>query len=199
MKTKINLLGDYESGLVSNGARKNGMIITVSGISGSGKSTVVGILMKAFPEMDLVYSGGIFRENAKKAGKTLEEYSATRDEEDDIELDKEVLKRGMKGGTIIDSRLGAWALGDWADFRIFVTCPFGTRVDRVAKRENISAAQARNRVESRDSSDSLRYMRLYGIDINDLSVYDFIIDNSGSLKELESGVKRIIREIKNKG
>ncbi len=195
-KTRIKLLESYETELVSKGAKKKGLIITVSGLSGSGKSSVVQILMRAFPRLKLVYSGGIFRENAEKSGITLEEYCAKRDEEDDIDTDKEVLKRSINGNVIVDCRIGAWSLGSWADFRIFVTCPFGTRVDRMSKREGIKAAQARNMLEARDSSDSRRYRELYGIEVNDLGVYDIIIDNSGSLEELESGVGKVAREIR---
>lgn len=194
-KTKIRLLEAYEKELVAKGAKKKGLIITVSGFSGSGKSSVVKMLMEAFPKLKLVYSGGIFRENAKKAGMTLEEYTKNRDEQDDIDTDKEVLKRSVNGNVIVDCRIGAWALGEWADFRIFVTCPLGTRIDRVAKREGIKASQARNMLESRDSSDSRRYMELYGIDVNGLGIYDIIIDNGGTMEELKRGVKKLAGEI----
>ncbi len=195
-KTKIKLLESYEKELVSNGARKKGLVLTVSGLSGSGKSSVVKMLMDAFPKLKLVYSGGIFRENAKKAGMTLEKYCATRDEQDDIEVDKEVLRQSMAGNAIVDTRLAAWTLGDWADFKIFVACPLGTRIDRVAKREGIKAAQARNMLEARDSSDSRRYLELYGIDVTNLGIYDIIIDNSGSFEELRKGVKKVTEEIR---
>ena len=195
MHTKIKLLESYEKELVSGGAKKKGPIVTVSGLSGSGKSSVVEMLMKAMPQMKLVYSGGIFREMAKKAGMSVEEFSARRDEEDDVFLDKETLKRSIEGNAVVDCRIGAWSIGGWADFRIFVTCPLGTRIDRVAKREKLSSASARNKVESRDASDSRRYRELYGIDVNDLGVYDIIIDNGGTMDELRKGVKKVAEEI----
>ncbi len=195
-KTKIRLLEGYEKGLVSKGAKKEGLIITVSGFSGSGKSSVVKLLMEAFPQLKLVYAGGIFRENAEKAGMTLEEYCKTRKEQDDIDTDKELLKRSMAGNAIADSRIAAWTLGDWADLKIFVACPLGTRVDRIAKRDDIRPAQARNMLKTRDSSDARRYLELYGIDVDDLGIYDIIIDNSGSFEDLQRGVKRVIDEIR---
>ena len=196
-KTRVKLLEQQEKDLVSSGAEKKGLIITVSGISGSGKSTVVQLLQKAFPELKLVHAGGIFRENAKRLGMTLEEYSAKRDEEDDLQIDQETLKRSIPGNVIADGRVSAWVMGDWADLKIFVTCPLGTRIERVAKRENISIPSARNKVESRDSTDSRRYLVLYRIDVNDLGIYDIIIDNSGNMAELEKGVKKIVEKIKN--
>ncbi|MBM3304264.1 MAG: hypothetical protein FJY76_04135, partial [Candidatus Aenigmarchaeota archaeon] len=131
-KTMIKLLEGYEKELVSSGLKKKGLVITVSGLSGSGKSSVVKMLMGAFPKLKLVYSGGIFRENAKKAGVTLEEYCRTRSEQDDIDTDKETMRRGIEGNVIVDCRIGAWSLGGWADARIFVACPFETRAKRVA-------------------------------------------------------------------
>lgn len=194
-KTKIKLLEPYEKELISKGARKKGLIITVCGFSGSGKSSVVKMLMEAFPKLKLVYSGGIFRENAKREGMTLEEYCKTRSEKDDIDADKEVLRRSLGGNAIVDSRLAGWCLGGWADARIFVTCPMELRTERIAKREDISVKEAKARILKRDNSDAKRYKGLYGIDVNDLSIYDFIIDNSGSLEELEKGVKKVAGEI----
>lgn len=195
-KTKIKLLEPYEKELISKGARKKGLIITVCGFSGSGKSSVVEFVQQAFPKLKLVYSGGIFRENAKKAGMTLEEYCKTRGEKDDIDTDKEVLRRSLRGNAIVDSRLAGWCLGDWADFKIFVTCPMELRIERIVKREGISVKEAKARILKRDNSDAKRYRELYGIDVNDLGIYDIIIDNSGSLKELERGVKKVVEEIR---
>ena len=194
-KTKIKLLEGHEKELVAKGAKKKGLIITVSGFSGSGKSSVVKMLMDAFPQLKLVYSGGIFRENAEKAGMTLEKYCATREEQDDIDTDKELFRMSIAGNAIADSRIAAWTLGNWADFRIFVVGPFGARVDRVAKREGIKTSQARNMLEARDSSDSRRYRELYGIDVNDLDIYDIIIDNGGTMEELKRGVKMVAEGI----
>jgi len=195
-KTKIKVLEGYEKELVSSGLKKKGLVITVSGLSGSGKSSVVKMLMGAFPKLKLVYAGDIFRENARKAGMSLEEYCRTRNEQDDMETDKETLRRAITGNAVIDARLAGWVMGDWADARIFVACPFETRAKRVAKRENIPLAAARKRLKDRDIPDEKRYRELYGIDISDMGIYDYVIDNSGSFEELECRVRKVAEEIR---
>ena len=68
------------------------VIITISGTSGSGKSTV-GQLLKEKLKMNYIYSGQIFRETAKKYKMTLEEFGrfCENNEKIDRELDKEQL------------------------------------------------------------------------------------------------------------
>ncbi|MBM3304288.1 MAG: hypothetical protein FJY76_04255, partial [Candidatus Aenigmarchaeota archaeon] len=108
----------------------------------------------------------------------------------------EVMRRGIEGNVIVDCRIGAWSLGGWADARIFVACPFETRAKRVAKRENIPLAAARKRLKDRDIPDEKRYRELYGIDISDMGIYDYVIDNSGSFEELECRVRKVAEEIR---
>ncbi len=84
------------------------MIITISGIAGSGKSTVAKLLAKKLNYKH--YSIGDFmRELAKERGTTLLELSkeAEKDKSIDKELDKKQTELGKtKDNFVIDSRLG---------------------------------------------------------------------------------------------
>ena len=66
MRTYIKFLEPYEKEL-SKKIRKKGLTITVSGVSGSGKSTVAKTIVKEFG-LRHVHSGKIFREEAEKRG-----------------------------------------------------------------------------------------------------------------------------------
>ena len=91
------------------------MIITISGIAGSGKSTVAKLLAKKLNYKH--YSIGDFmRQIAKERKLTLLELSkqAEKDNSIDKELDKKQIELGKtKDNFVIDSRLG------------FHFCPFG--------------------------------------------------------------------------
>ena len=77
------------------------VIITISGTSGSGKSTV-GQLLKEKLKMNYIYSGQIFRETAKKYKMSLEEFGkyCENNENIDKELDEKQLNILKKGYTL---------------------------------------------------------------------------------------------------
>jgi len=194
--TMLKKLEKFESGLMKKGVCKEGPITTVSGLAGSGKSSVVKMLKEAFPGFKVVHSGQIFRENAERKGISLEEYCETRTNEDDISTDKETMGQALEGNAIVDSRIAGWVLGGWADIRVFVGCPLEERARRVAKREGIGYDEALERLERRDKADAARYKKLYGIDINDMKIYHMVIDNSGPIEELRQKAKDIAGDVK---
>jgi cytidylate kinase len=52
------------------------------------------------------------------------------------------------------------------------------RADRVAQREGKSREQALQEMLAREASERKRYQEIYGIDLDDLSPYDLILDSS---------------------
>ncbi len=179
MGTYIEKLKEFEKQLE---IKKEGITITVSGLSGSGKSTVAKAISKAF-NLELKSMGDIFREFAKEKGITIEEFSKTRNEDTDILLDKKTIELAKQGKIILVGRLTGWVAGDNADIKLWVDCEEDVRIKRVAKRENISEEEAKIRIEERDNADAQRYKELYGIDINDKSIYDILFDNTTATYE----------------
>jgi cytidylate kinase len=174
-KTYIKFLKPYEKELAKN-IKKKGLTITVSGISGAGKTDGARALAKAF-NLKYIFAGQIFRQIAKKRKIPLEQLSAIREPEIDHETDRRNLEFAMKGNAVLDGRLTGWVAGDWADVKIFYECPLGVRAKRVAKRDNISVEETRKRLEKRDKEDHEKYRKLYGIDSYDKSIYDIVINN----------------------
>ncbi|HKZ45523.1 MAG TPA: cytidylate kinase family protein [archaeon] len=180
-KTYIKFLEPFENELVDK-IKKKGLTITVSGSSGSGKSTGAKALAKAF-NLEYVFAGDIQRKIAKEKGIPLEEQVRLRGKDVDYEMDKRNLEFAMKGDVVIDARLSGWCAGDWADVKIFYDCPLEVRASRAALRDNVPLEESVKNIEKRDEEDNKKYNELYGIDAFDKSIYDFVIDNKNLTKE----------------
>jgi len=169
------------------------MIITISGLPGSGTSTVSAILSRRIG-VRVVSAGDIFRKMAKDRGLTLEEFgaSALDNEEIDREIDRFQKKiatdaRIKATDVILEGRLSAWMAEP--DLAVFVTAPLDVRAARVAHREGTLLSDAAIGIRGRELCEAARYEKYYGIDVDDPTVYDLVI-NSG--KWDQHGVARIV-------
>jgi len=168
------------------------MILTISGLPGSGTSTVARIISERLG-IDLVSAGEIFRTMAKERGLTLEEFGelAKSDAEIDKEIDqrqKEIARdaRGAGRDVIIEGRISAWMANP--DLAVFVTAPDKVRAERVAHREGISVADAAAGIKEREACEAERYRKYYDVDVDWMGIYDLVI-NSG--KWDQGGVSKI--------
>lgn len=194
MKTYLKLLEPLEKELQKK-IKKGGVTITVSGSSGSGKSTGAKAIATAL-NLTYVSAGEIQRSIAKERGTSLEEQVKLRGPEVDYEMDKRNLEFAMKGNVVIDARLSGWCAGNWADVKIFYDCPVETRAKRIAKRDGVGIEKALKNVKQRDEEDNKKYKTLYGIDAFDKSIYDVIIDNNKLSEEEAKAVPvNLVKEI----
>lgn len=186
---------DRLKGEVEPDERTEEPVITVSGFSGSGKSTFAKIIAE---ETGLEHrrAGQVFRKLAKERGMTIDEFSKKREDEVDLMLDRKFLKLAMEGGYVLDARLSGWVAGDYADVRVFLKIDPEVATRRIQKRENISYKEAYKRTQVRDKADKKKYRELYDLDFKDLSVFDFVINNSllslKQLKEMAELVSEVI-------
>lgn len=191
--TYIKFLEPFEKELTEK-IKKEGLTVTVSGSSGSGKSTGAKAIARAF-RLKYVFAGQIQRKIAKERGITLEEQVELRGREIDYEMDKRNLEFAMRGKVVIDARLSGWCAGGWADVKIFYDCPLEVRAGRTAGRDKISLKESMSNVKKRDEEDNKKYKMLYGIDLFDKSIYDFVIDNQKlTKKEAEEIPVKLIKE-----
>lgn len=154
-------------------------VITVSGLHGTGKSSVAGRIAKEFG-LRIVSAGSLFRSLAKERGLTLEQFSRVAEHDSKIDriLDDGLKEEAEKGGVVLDGQLSAWMAGEKADFRILLTAPLDIRLQRIADRDAISFEQAKHQTSVREKSERARYRRLYGINIEDQSVYDLVLNTA---------------------
>ncbi|MFB6221053.1 MAG: (d)CMP kinase [Halolamina sp.] len=156
------------------------MLLTVSGPPGSGKSTNAELLADRF-DLDYISGGDIFRDLAEERGYTPVEFNELAEEE--AQIDKDLDRRlrtvaATREDVLLESRLAGWLAAEHADLRFWLDAPLDVRAERVAAREDKTVAEARAVTERRERSEAKRYEELYGIDIDDLGIYDVAINTA---------------------
>lgn len=154
--------------------------ITISGNPGSGKSTVAKLLEKKLG-LRYVYSGMIFRELAKKYKMSLEEFGKYCEENSEIdkELDTRQLEILQNGDVILEGRLAGWLAyrDNMSAFKVAVVADLETRAKRIVQREKGDIEKRKKEILEREKSEVLRYKKYYKIDLEDISIYDIVIDS----------------------
>jgi cytidylate kinase len=155
------------------------MLITISGLPGSGKTTVAR-LVAAELGLEHVYAGNVFRRQAEEAGLSLQEYlrRAEVDPTIDRQLDDRMRERARAGGAVLEGRLAAFvaeAAGVPA-LKVFLDASEAVRAARITTREGGATAERLNEIQARETSDRQRYRDLYGVDYHDRSRYDVVVD-----------------------
>lgn len=156
------------------------MRLTISGPPGSGKTTVCGKLSSLL-SLKAITFGKIFREIAVERNMTLSELgeAAEKDRSIDEMIDSRILGTARENDNIIlESRLSAYMLTNNGipAFRIYIDASPDVRVARIGKRDHETIEQAMAETAERERSEAKRYMMYYGIDLNDKSVYDLIVN-----------------------
>ena len=177
------------------------MIIAISGLHGTGKSTISKQIAK---ELKLGYysTGNAFRDLAEKMNMTLEEFSEYVEKNPDIDnqLDTTIINVAEKGNIVVESQLSGYLLDEIADFKILLICPVEIRVKRMAERDGTNFDEKLKETQFRENSELERFKILYNIDLNDEKraneVFNFII-NTQSLT-IEEVVEEILSRIKSK-
>jgi cytidylate kinase len=175
-------------------ALKQRLLITISGPAGSGKSHCAKALSDAFG-LPSHSAGSIFRRVAAERDVTIEELTkmAQKDDAIDQEIDRRTEELAKTGGVILEGRLVAFfSPHSTKKLSFFLTAPIDDRVKRIAEREGITFREARLRTIARENGERRRYKKIYGLDITDLSRYDFVVNTSlwgkESIVELLKGI-----------
>ncbi len=155
-------------------------VIAISGQAASGKTTVARELANRL-NYRFVSIGELFRRIAVERGVSLLELHriAETDFSIDRAVDEEAVREARRGGNVvIEGHLAAWILKDVADVRIYLKADIRARSQRLSARDGKSIEEALNEIRAREESNRKRYLAIYGIDINDTSIFDLIIDTT---------------------
>ena len=155
--------------------------LTVSGKPGSGTSTLVELLSE-YRGWDSVNGGEIFRKEAQRRNLSVEDFSRLCKE--DFEVDRSLddtlkeLISSVSGPSIVESRLSGWwaHLAEIDCLRIWVEVSDEERARRIQSREGGDYEDVLKLSQRRNYDDMERYQELYGIDLDDMSPYNMIID-----------------------
>jgi len=169
------------------------MVIALSGFHGSGK-TSLGIEIAKKYSLRHVSSGMVFRSIAREMGVSLNELSlmAEKSPEIDYKIDERLRRIAKKGGIVADALLSGWVLKDIAHIKIWLKAPLEVRIKRIASREERPYEEVYKETIIREGSEIKRFKKYYNIDLNDLSIYDFVISTYPYTFE---SVKRILFQI----
>jgi len=176
------------------------MIITISGSIGSGKTTAANEISKL--GFKHISAGEIMRKMAYENKKDLIEFSKcaekdfTIDQKIDEEQKRMVEYETSRGANcVVEGRISAYFIK--SDLKMWFYAPLEVRAKRVSERENISLSESIERIMTREHSERIRYSKIYGIDLNDLNIYDFVLNTSkwdvhGLLKIVVDAVKLVL-------
>ncbi len=185
------------------------MIITISGVPGSGKTSVGKIIAEklGYP----FYSVGALRGRmAMEKGMTLDEFNALgeTDSSTDTMADDYQKKLGSKEDNfVIEGRLSWYFMPK--SFKIFLDCApaeaakriLASKSERPDEKVSSDLAEVQKTLEARQASDVRRYQKIYGIDYLDKGHYDLVLDTTplGSAKETADRVFAYLEPIPRKG
>ncbi|MBV8586999.1 MAG: cytidylate kinase family protein [Verrucomicrobia bacterium] len=150
--------------------------IAVSSLSGCGNTTATHNVGET---LDLQVVNYTFRDLATDLELTFEDIQAQAEQSRvfDYLTDLKLIRASLQPKVIVGSRLAAWLVD--ADLRVWLQASLETRAKRIFRREPDrypSYEAVLYRTLQRDEQNRKRYLQLYGIDINDRSDFDIIIN-----------------------
>jgi len=154
---------------------KKDIKIAISGRSGCGNTT---ISKTTADSLGLRFINFTFRSLAQERGIDLKEILALAAQDDswDREIDSRQVALALEGGgCVLGSRLAIWMLKQ-ADLKVYLYASPEVRARRIVNREGGTLEEVAAFTAERDRQDHGRYLRIYGIDTDDYSFSDLVIN-----------------------
>lgn len=176
------------------------MIITISGMPGSGKTTVGKIIAEKLG-LNFFSVGELRGKIALEKGLTLDELNrlGETDKTTDTMVDDYQKKLGEENDNfVIEGRLSWYFIPN--SYKIFLDCNSKTAADRLIKSRDQrpdeklpdDPEKVKDMIEARVQSDLKRYQLFYQIDYTDPGHYDLVIDTA-ELKNANQTVDLILK------
>ncbi|MBP3631162.1 MAG: AAA family ATPase [Clostridia bacterium] len=190
------------------------MILTITGAPCSGKSTVARMLELKYG-FDRMSTGKIVRDMAKERGLDIVQMQEVLNA--DPTIDQKIEERQKQIGIeraddklIMEARLAWYAVPH--SFKVYVTIPEDEMAKRFladSERENnndkpvSSVEEAREVLAYRKTQEIERYKKIYGVDLSDMSNFDFVAENYNktpeqTADEIYEAYKKYVKKNKHK-
>ena len=168
-------------------APKKEIVVCISGMAGTGKSTLAKKLAKKYRLR--YYSGGDALKalaaeegcDSSKRGwwESPEGLSFLKKRENNLEFDKSVddklLEYAQQGRVLLDSWTMPWLLK--TGFKIWLVASVQKRAERIAKRNRISIKEATQMLEEKEARTKTIYKKLYGFTLGeDFEPFNLVLD-----------------------
>jgi predicted cytidylate kinase len=178
------------------------MIIAISGLPGSGKTSVGRMLAKELGYR--FYSMGDLRGRmATERNLTIDQLNdlAKKEAWTDRDVDEYQRRMGLEEDNFV---MEGWLSGHFIPhaFKVFLTVEPATGADRIFRDQRpdepkqVSPSAVRRMLDRRVRDSDARYRRLYGFDYRDRRHYDLVIDTTDLTKQQVA--KRILEGIKSR-
>ena len=152
------------------------MIVTLGGLPGSGKTSVARELASRYG-FTIISAGEQFRKLAQERCMTLPEFGELAERDSSIDLAIDARQKELAAThkmALVEGRLAGRTID--ADLKVWLKASLEVRAQRIAAREEIPVHRAREETVTREACEAARYKAIYGIDPNDMSCYNLIID-----------------------
>ena len=155
--------------------------LTVSGKPGSGTSTLVERIAQE-RGWKSVNGGDVFRSEASRRELSVEDFSRLCKEDLDVDRSLDTMLRELliseNGPEILESRLVGWLAHSLEIdcLRVWISVSDEERARRIMEREGLDYDTALSASRQRNQDDMLRYRTLYGIDLDDMTPYNMIVE-----------------------
>jgi cytidylate kinase len=184
------------------------MIITISGVPGSGKTTAGKIVAQKL-DMRFYSIGGLRAKMAEERGLTIDELNAIGEKDHTTDTDVDAYQKNLgetEDHIMIEGRL-SWHFIPHS-FKIFLSCDPDEAARRIflARKEGgrrdepdyADAVEARRQLDERMASDARRYQAIYGVNYQDESHYDLVVDTT-NLDGPGATAQRILEALRERG
>lgn len=146
--------------------------LCISGFTASGKTTVANLVSA---KLGIVHIHKSYKEYVKSELQ-IAKFTDNASEEFVKKFDNDIKKQAASAGScVLSTWLAPWFVED-ATLRIWLHADIRVRAARWAKEYHIDSADAEKLVFEKDQSEILSIKRIYGIDINNRSIFDMIIN-----------------------
>jgi predicted cytidylate kinase len=168
------------------------VVITISGRTGAGNTTVAKLLAKKLKLRYVNAFSLFYKKKIKEKEEDLLTVLKKEDKKIDVNTEKIIKEEARKGNIVIDAKLSGWSCKDYADLKVFLTANKKERIKRIGQREGASVEA----VLKREKEQRLRFKKIYGIDYFDKKWYDVVIDTTDLTPE--EVVDRIVEELRSR-